>query len=106
MKKNILFAVALCASFALNAQTAAIPADVATLLEKNGCNACHKLDKKMVGPSWKDIAAKKYAKKKLVELVYTPQPENWPGYVPMQPMPQVPKADAGKIADWIVKLGK
>jgi|GEM_PF-154664 len=104
MKKLILFAVVFCFGFALQAQ--AIPTDVVTLIEKNGCNACHKVDKKMVGPSWNDIAAKKYSKKKLVDLVYKPVPENWPGYVPMQPMPQVPKADAGKIADWIVKISK
>ncbi|MCC6410286.1 MAG: cytochrome C [Saprospiraceae bacterium] len=105
MKKLLFSTLVLFSGLALHAQTV-IPAEVTSLLEKNGCVACHKVDKKMVGPAWIDIAAKKYSKKKLVDLVYKPVPENWPGYVPMQPMPQVPKADAGKIADWIVKMGK
>jgi cytochrome c len=104
-KKPFLFFA--CLAFAIPAfsQAAAIPADIASLLEKNGCVTCHKLDKRMIGPSWIDIAAKKHPKKHLVELVYEPAPQNWPGYVPMQPMPQVPKSDLNKISAWIVGLG-
>ena len=41
----------------------------------------------------------------VVKLIYNPNPENWPGYATeMPPMPQVPKADALKIAGWINSL--
>lgn len=46
-----------------------------------------------------------YSVNKIVSLIYNPQPQNWPGYsTEMMPMPQVPKADAQKIAQWIRSL--
>jgi hypothetical protein len=40
-----------------------------------------------------------------VNLIYNPQPQNWPDYATeMPPMPQVPKEDARKIAMWIRSL--
>ncbi|MBK8555414.1 MAG: cytochrome C [Lewinellaceae bacterium] len=81
-----------------------IPAEIASLLNKYSCVSCHALDKKMIGPSWKDIAKKGYSKKKIAELVVTPQPSNWPTYPPMAPLPAVPKADLGKIATWLTAV--
>ncbi|WP_206609764.1 c-type cytochrome [Paracnuella aquatica] len=79
--------------------------DVKPLLAKNTCNACHNTDKRQVGPAFKDVAKRKYSVDKIVQLIYNPQPENWPGYAtPMPPMPQVPKAEAIKIAEWIRSL--
>jgi cytochrome c len=83
-----------------------IPADVATLLSKYSCSSCHALSKKLVGPMWTDVAAKKYSKKRITALVYKPEPANWPGYPPMTAQPTVPKGDLGKIADWIISLQK
>ena len=85
----------------------AIPSDaeIKTLLAKNTCTACHATDKKVVGPAFKDIAKRGYTAEKIVELIYNPQPENWPDYAtPMAPMPQVPKDQALKIANWINSL--
>jgi cytochrome c len=81
-----------------------IPADVQALLEKNGCVACHNMTKKLVGPMWTDIAAKKYSAKRIMELVKKPEPGNWPGYVPMLAQTNIPKADLTKIANWLSKL--
>ena len=81
-----------------------IPDDINALLVKNTCATCHKLNEKLVGPSWKDIAAKKYKKSKIVSLVYKPVPSNWPLYPPMAALPNVPKSEAGKIAGWLVTL--
>jgi cytochrome c len=81
-----------------------IPAGVQTLLTQYACATCHKLDGKLIGPSWKAIAAKKYSKKRLIDLVYKPEPNNWPGYPPMVAQPTVPKADLGKIADWLLTV--
>ncbi len=78
---------------------------VKPLLIKNTCIACHNPDKKQVGPAFKDIAKRNYSIEKIVELIKNPQPQNWPDYsTPMAPMPQVPEADARKIAAWINSL--
>ncbi len=79
--------------------------EVKPLLAKYTCAACHNPDKKQVGPAFKDIAKKRYTNEMVVKLIYNPNPENWPGYATeMPPMPQVPKADALKIAGWINSL--
>jgi cytochrome c551/c552 len=81
--------------------------EVKPLLSKHTCLACHTTDKKVVGPSYLDVAKRKYSNEKIVELIYAPKPENWPDYAtPMPPLPQVPKADAMKIAAWINSLAK
>jgi len=81
--------------------------EVKPLLAKNTCLACHAVDKKVVGPAYVDVAKRKYSNEKIVELIYAPKPENWPDYsTPMAPMPQVPKAEAMKIAAWINSLAK
>ncbi|VXD16372.1 c-type cytochrome [Marinoscillum sp. 108] len=78
---------------------------VKPLLDKNTCSACHQVSKRVVGPAFSDIAKRRYTDKKIVELIYNPQPENWPDYsTPMAPMPQVPKEEAMKIAAWINSL--
>jgi cytochrome c551/c552 len=58
-----------------------------------------------VGPAFADIAKRKYTEEKILELIYTPQPKNWPEYAtPMAAMPKVPKDEALKIARWINSL--
>ncbi|GAA3563388.1 c-type cytochrome [Snuella lapsa] len=80
-------------------------AEVQPLLTNNTCVACHNKEKRVVGPSFKSIAKRNYSNEKIVELIYNPQPKNWPEYAtPMAPMPQVPKAEALKIAAWINSL--
>lgn len=46
-----------------------------------------------------------YTIDQIVELIYNPKPEHWPDYTQMAAMPQVPHADAVKIATWINSLG-
>jgi cytochrome c len=75
-----------------------------TMAEKHGCLACHSERVKIVGPSYRDVAAKDYTPEQMVELVHNPKPENWPGYMPMPPMPQVPAEDIKQIAEWINSL--
>ncbi len=80
-------------------------AQVKPLLTKYTCIACHNADKKQVGPGFIDIAKRNYSIDKILQLLKNPQPQNWPGYAtPMPPMPQVPVADARKIAAWINSL--
>jgi len=85
----------------------AIPTDaeIKSILAKNTCSACHMKDKKVIGPAYEDVAKRRYSDEKIVELIYNPQPENWPDYAtPMPPMAQVSKGDALKIAKWINSL--
>jgi cytochrome c len=59
MKHHLVPSIALLAALALTA-FAAQADDASTLaaMDKAGCMACHTKDKKLVGPSFKDIAAK------------------------------------------------
>ncbi|MGF6849561.1 cytochrome c551/c552 [Chitinophaga sp. W3I9] len=95
------------------ASTAAKPAPAKTLtyeqikplLNKYTCSSCHNPDKKQVGPGFRDVAKRNYSVAKILSLIKNPQAENWPGYAtPMPPFPQVPQADATKIAMWINSL--
>jgi cytochrome c551/c552 len=80
-------------------------AEVKPLLTKNTCSACHNTEKRQVGPAFREIAKRGYSVDKMVSLIYNPQPQNWPGYsTEMPPMPQVPKEEARKIAQWITTL--
>ncbi|HEX5172399.1 MAG TPA: c-type cytochrome [Cyclobacteriaceae bacterium] len=75
------------------------------LLDKNTCTACHQTTKRQVGPAFADVAKRKYSNQKIVDLIYNPQPKNWPDYATeMAPMPQVSKDEALKIAAWINSL--
>jgi cytochrome c len=109
MKKVVVFAflVAVASAFTpiSTAADPEIPSDIQTLLDKNGCAACHAISRKLVGPKWTDIAAKGYSKKRITQLVAKPEPANWPGFVPMAAQ-KVPKAEMSKIADWLVGLKK
>lgn len=79
--------------------------EVKGLLARHTCLACHQTNKRQVGPAYADVAKRKYTNDQIVELIYNPKPQNWPDYaVEMPPMPQVPKADALKIAAWINSL--
>ena len=80
-------------------------AEIEPLLVKNTCTACHQVSKRQVGPAFADIAKRKYSIERIVQLIYTPEPKNWPEHeTPMAAMPQVPKDDALKIAGWINSL--
>ncbi|WP_394341795.1 c-type cytochrome [Siphonobacter curvatus] len=81
--------------------------EVKPLLTKHTCLACHQISKRQVGPAYTEVAKRGYTNEKIVELIHNPKPENWPDYATeMPPMPQVPKADALKIAAWINSLKK
>ncbi|WP_128545781.1 c-type cytochrome [Larkinella soli] len=79
--------------------------EIKPLLNRHTCSACHNAERRQVGPAFADVAKRGYSNEKIVELIYNPKPQNWPDYATeMPPMPQVPKADALKIAAWINSL--
>jgi cytochrome c len=77
------------------------------LMKKNACNACHAVDKKLVGPAFKEVAAKyrgdPKAEAMLVDKVKKGGVGVW-GQVPMPPNPQVSDADAKALVKWILSL--
>ncbi len=106
--KNWLIAPTLLLGLAASSQAQNFqpPADVLQLMSKHTCLTCHKMTERSVGPSYSEVAKKKYSKKQIVNFIYKPEPSHWPDYAPMAPLPNVPKADAQKIAAWIESLGK
>ncbi|WP_455196753.1 c-type cytochrome [Kaarinaea lacus] len=82
------------------------------LAKKSGCLACHSVEKKVVGPAWKDVAAKYKgqadAKATLIEKVAKGGKGNWTdvtGGAPMPPYsPRVADADIEKLVDFIMAL--
>ena len=95
--------------FALIASLAAVMAAPAfanaDLAQKKSCLACHAADKKLVGPSFKDVAAK-YAGQtdaaaKMAEKIQKGGVGAW-GQVPMPANPQVNAEEAKQLATWVL----
>jgi cytochrome c len=76
-------------------------------MKASGCLACHAVDKKSVGPAYKEVAAKykddKGAAAKLVEKVKKGGSGVW-GQVPMPPNPQVKDEDIKTMVDYVLSL--
>ena len=74
------------------------------LAKKHLCLTCHTVDKKLVGPSYKEIAAKyktdKTAEARLVDKVRKGGVGVW-GQIPMPPNEKVPEADIKALVKWI-----
>ena len=100
--KRTLITCALSATALLSAAPAF--ADLALATSKN-CMACHAIDKKVVGPAYKDVAAKykgdKTAADKLAAKIIKGGSGSW-GAVPMPANPQVTEADAKKLVAWVL----
>jgi cytochrome c len=105
MKRLLITGAALATVFSV--PTPAL-ADMALASAKN-CMACHAVEKKLVGPSYKDIASK-YAGQadavdKLAGKVIKGGAGVW-GPVPMPANPQINDADAKKLVLWIMAGSK
>ena len=79
----------------------------ADLAKAKNCLACHTQDKKLVGPSYKDVAAKyasdKDAVNKLAKKIREGGVGAW-GQVPMPANPQVNEAEAQTLAKWVMSI--
>ena len=82
-------------------------ADEEALAKAKNCMACHAIDKKLVGPAYKEVAAKykgdKAAEAKLVDKVKKGGVGVW-GQIPMPANAQVSDADAKTLVKWILSL--
>ncbi len=77
----------------------------ADLAKAKNCLACHAVDKKVVGPSYKEVAAKyasdKQAADKLAKKIREGGVGVW-GQIPMPANPQVNEAEAKTLAAWVL----
>jgi cytochrome c len=99
-----LLAFAALAGAMLSATPAFAQLDLA---QKKNCMACHAIDKKVVGPAYKDVAAKyagqKDAADKLADKIMKGGSGVW-GPVPMPANTQVSAAEAKQLAQWVLTL--
>lgn len=95
----LAFTIAAGAVFALPAQASE------ELAKKHLCMTCHTLDKKLVGPSYHDVAAKykgdKAAEAKLLDKVKKGGVGVW-GQIPMPPNEKVPEAELKALVKWVL----
>lgn len=107
--KALLLTIAAAGSMLVAAQANAVDAKAAeALAQKSGCLACHSIEKKVLGPAYKDVAAKykgdKTAEAKLIAKVKAGGKGVW-GDVPMPPMgAQVKEADIKTVVEWVLSL--
>lgn len=104
------FAVTLALSSALLAAPAWAVLDNASaekLMKKDNCAACHSIDKKIIGPAYKEVAAKyrgdKDAAAKLEKKVKQGGSGVW-GSIPMPPNSGTSDADIKELVTWILTL--
>lgn len=101
MKRSLLVCLAVSA-FASNAAMAN-----ADLAKAKNCMACHAIGNKVVGPAYKDVAAKyagqKDAENKLTQKVLKGGSGVW-GAVPMPANPQLTEAETRTLVKWILTL--
>ena len=79
----------------------------ADLAQKKNCMACHAVDKKVLGPAYKDVAAKYAGQKDAVDKLSAKVVKGgsgvW-GNIPMPANPQVNDAEAKQLVQWIMTL--
>ena len=79
------------------------------MMKKDGCAACHEVDKKLIGPAFKDVAAKykgdKNAAARLRDKVKKGGTHVW-GEAAMPPNVLASDADIKELVDWILTLQK
>ena len=101
MKRSMMLVDVLAVS-ALTSQVAMANPDLA---KAKNCMACHAVGSKLVGPAYKDVAAKyagqKDAENKLVAKVMKGGSGTW-GAIPMPANPQVSEAEARTLVKWVL----
>ena len=106
MKTSLFAAVSVSAALTAAVFSSPVLADQALATAKN-CMACHAADKKLVGPSYKEVAAKygsdKGAVDKLAAKILKGGSGAW-GAVPMPANAQVNDAEAKQLAAWVLTI--
>jgi cytochrome c len=86
--------------------TPAMAADAMALAKSKNCLACHAMDKKLVGPAFKDIAAKYASDKGAVDKLAVKIMKGGAGVWGAIPMPanNVTDAEAKSLAAWVLTV--
>lgn len=106
---KVLLSTAVVATMLFAGQAQAVDAAAAkALAQKSGCLACHSVDNKVLGPAYKDVAAKykadKGAEARLIAKVKAGGSGVW-GNIPMPAnSPQVKDEDIKTIVQWVLSL--
>ena len=99
MKRSLILCTMLSALVSTSAMASA------DLAKAKNCMACHAVATKLVGPAYKDVAAKyagqKDAETKLIAKVMKGGSGVW-GAIPMPANPQVSQAEAETLVKWIL----
>lgn len=102
MKRTLMMVGMVVSAFASQAAMADAGLDLA---KSKNCLACHAVSTKLVGPAYKDVAAKyagqKDAEGKLVQKVMKGGSGAW-GAIPMPANPQVTEAEAHTLVKWVL----
>ncbi len=98
IRNVVIVAAASCLAFSSLANEA--------LARKNDCLGCHAIAVKLVGPAYKDVAAKyagqSEAADRLADSIRNGSVGKW-GDIPMPAHPKLSAADAKKLAEWVLK---
>jgi cytochrome c len=106
MKKLHTTTLAAVAAFAAFAFATPAMADLKLATDKN-CMSCHSVEKKVVGPAYKDIAAKYASQKDAVDMLAGKILKGGAGVwgpIPMPANAQVNAAEAKTLATWVMSL--
>lgn len=91
-------------AIALGLASTVVAADETTA-KANGCLACHSIEKKLVGPSFKSIASRfkgdAHAIDELAKAVRTGSKGVW-GSIAMPAQPKISDADLKKVLNWVL----
>ncbi len=106
-QKNLIAVVVAYAATVAPIAIGAAHADE-TLAKKNACTACHAVDDKVLGPSFKEVARKytgKTSEEALAASIKKGGVGTW-GQVPMPPQAQLTDAESKTLARWILAMAK
>ncbi len=96
------------ASTAICATSAYAAPDMQALAEKSGCFSCHRMQTKVVGPAFVDVAAKykgdAEAPARLAQKVREGGKGAW-GRIPMPPHPNLKEDEALQLVNWVLSAG-
>ena len=87
----------------------AMAADMPDAAKKYGCTNCHKIDKKMVGPGWQDVANKYKGDAGAAAAMSTKIVKGgggvW-GSIPMPATPKITEPEVNELVTFILGLAK
>lgn len=107
MKAIVLTLAAAASLLAGSASAAVTEAEAMGIAQKNGCLACHQLDKKLVGPAWREVGRKYGGQADAEAMLLTKVKKGGKGVwgpVPMPPNATVKDPDIKTLVQFVLTL--